>query len=85
MDTIRNKLIALIAAQLAVPEDQINPHGSLRDIGVDSLEMIDFVTKIEDEFSIRIPDDALEKIDSIADLAVEVEKALAGNPVMLSN
>ena len=72
MESIKSKLIFLIAQRMELEEAHINTEQSLRLIGVDSLEMVEIVIMVEEEFSILILDETLKKIDSVSDLAEAV-------------
>jgi acyl carrier protein len=48
------------------------------DLGLDSLGVMEVIADIEDKFRLRIPDDALRDVDTIADVASAIEAALKG-------
>ncbi len=70
-----NKLKRIIADQLSVPEDEIKMESNFQtDLGADSLDVVELVMKIEEEFDIEVPDQDAEKIQTVGD-AVEYIKA----------
>ncbi len=74
MDVFK-KLKRIIADQLSVPEDEITLESNFqRDLGADSLDVVELVMKIEEEFDIEVPDQDAEKIQTVGD-AVEYIKA----------
>ncbi|QNM97006.1 acyl carrier protein [Chitinimonas koreensis] len=74
MDTLRTRLVALVAEHLGQPVEQVQSARSLADLGVDSLELIDLIATVETAFDITIPDDRLERIDSIDQLVAAVDE-----------
>lgn len=75
MSLQKNALAALLAEHLRIDISLLTAKTSLSDIGVDSLEMIELITLIEDTLSIRIDDKQLEKIQSFNDLYSAVAAA----------
>jgi len=59
------KVKAIIAEKLSIDPSLIQPESTLQDLGADSLDMMEFVMKIEEEFSIEINDDMFEKLHNI--------------------
>ncbi len=45
-----------------------------KELGLDSLDLIKFIMKVEEHFDVEIPDDEVEKISSIDDLRIFIEK-----------
>lgn len=72
---MEDKVKKIIAKQLGVNEDQVVPSASfINDLGADSLDTVELVMALEEEFDIEIPDDEAEKIKTVAD-AVNYIKA----------
>ena len=64
-----DKVKNIIADQLDVAADKITMESSfVDDLGADSLDIVELVMAFEEEFSIEIPDDAAEKISTVADV-----------------
>ena len=62
----QSKIISLTATQLGLGEDTISLDSNfMDDLGADSLDTIELVMNIEEEFDIEIPDDAVEKLHTI--------------------
>ena len=69
-ETIR----AMIAEQLEIEEDEITMESALiEDLGADSLDVVDLVMSIEDEFEIEVPDEAIENMRTIGDAVKFIE------------
>jgi acyl carrier protein len=65
---IEAKVKSIIADQLGVGEDEIKIESSfMEDLGADSLDIVELVMAMEDEFEIEIPDEEAENIKSVGD------------------
>ena len=63
MATVEERVKKIIAEQLGVEEAEVTPEASfVEDLGADSLDMVELVMALEEEFSIEIPDEDAEKI-----------------------
>jgi len=68
------KLKAILVQQLDVEESQITMEASITDdLGADSLDIVDLVMSLEDEFDVEIPDDEIEKIKTVGDIVKHIE------------
>jgi len=71
------KIRDLVAEQLGVNKDDIKPESRFKeDLNADSLDVLQIVMGIEDEFDIKIPDEATEKIVTVADAVNEIKSAV---------
>ena len=69
------KLRALIAEQLELDECEITIESELiDDLGADSLDVVDLVMTIEDEFEIEVPDEAIENMRTVGDAVKFIEE-----------
>ncbi len=76
MDNIEERVIKIIADQLGIKEDEITGASSfIDDLGADSLDTVELIMKLEEEFGCEIPDDDAEKIATVQDAVNYVEKA----------
>ncbi len=58
----------IVAEKLGVSEDKVTPQASfIDDLGADSLDQVELIMALEDEFSIEIPDEDAEKLKTIKD------------------
>ena len=72
---IFEKLKDIIAEQLSVEADEVTMDSNIQDdLGADSLDVVDLITTIEDEFDISIPDEAVEEIKTVGDIANYIAK-----------
>ena len=64
--SVQSKIISLTATQLGLGEDTISLDSNfMDDLGADSLDTIELVMNIEEEFDIEIPDDEVEGIHTV--------------------
>ena len=79
MSEIEQRVKKIIAEQLSVSEEQITPEASfVEDLGADSLDTVELVMALEEEFEIDIPDEEAEKIVTFRDV-LEYIKANASD------
>lgn len=72
--SVFEKLQAIIAEQLEIDVDEITYASKIiDDLGADSLDIVDLVMSVEDEFGIEVPDEALESITSVEDMVKYIE------------
>ncbi|MGN1122958.1 MAG: acyl carrier protein [Eubacterium sp.] len=68
------KIRQLLSEQLDIDENEITPDSLIvDDLGADSLDAIDIVMSVEDEYKIEVPDEIIEKIESVSDIVNFVE------------
>jgi acyl carrier protein len=66
MENIEQRVKKIVAEQLGVNEAEIKNESSfIDDLGADSLDTVELVMALEDEFSTEIPDDQAEKITTV--------------------
>lgn len=71
---IFEKVKKLIAEQLDVEEASIQETSNIADdLGADSLDVVDLVMSIEDEFDVEIPEDQVENIKTVGDIVKYIE------------
>jgi len=77
MSSIEDRVRKIVVEQLGVEEEQVTPEASfVDDLGADSLDAVELVMALEEEFDIEIPDDEAEKIGSLAQAVEYIEKHL---------
>jgi acyl carrier protein len=65
---IFNKVRDIVVEQLGVDEEEVNEQASfVDDLGADSLDIVELVMALEEEFDLEIPDEDAEKIVSVGD------------------
>ncbi|MEG8222902.1 acyl carrier protein [Sphingomonas sp. HH69] len=79
MNDIDKRVIEIVIAHMGVDPDQVTPEaGFLDDLGGDSLDVVELVMALEDEFGITISDSDIEKIGTVQDAIRYVETARPG-------
>ncbi|MGH4122324.1 MAG: acyl carrier protein [Clostridium sp.] len=69
------KIRATIASQLSIDEEEIKMESSfMNNLGADSLDIVELIMALEEEYDIEIPDEDVEKIATVGDV-VEYIKA----------
>ena len=72
---IVEKVKQIISEQLGVEEAEVTPSASfVDDLGADSLDTVELVMALEENFDIEIPDDAAEKIRTVQDAIDYIDK-----------
>ena len=76
MDT-RSRITKIIKEQLGVEESEVKPEASfVDDLGADSLDTVEILMAIEEEFGIEIPDEDAENAKTVEDVTSYINKHL---------
>ena len=68
------KVRDILVEQLDVEEDKVTMEASITDdLGADSLDVVDLVMSLEEEFDVEIPDDQVENIKTVGDIVRNIE------------
>jgi acyl carrier protein len=79
MSDVDKKVIQIICEQLNVSENDVVPGASfVDDLGADSLDQVELIMAMEEEFDVSIPDEDAEKIATVQDAIDYIKKAQAG-------
>ncbi|MFP6858807.1 MAG: acyl carrier protein [Roseibacillus sp.] len=74
-ETSEAKIKEIIVEQLGVNADQVTREAKLiEDLGADSLDAVELVMAIEEEFGIEVPDEKAEKLQAVGDIIDYIEK-----------
>lgn len=75
--TVEERVKDVIVAQLGVDPAEVKPEASfVDDLGADSLDTVELVMALEEEFGLEIPDEDAEKIKSVGDTIEHVKSKL---------
>ncbi len=75
MASIEERVVDIVAEQLGVDKDKINRETHfVNDLGADSLDTVELVMELEEEFDISIPQDAADKIQRVGEAIDYIEK-----------
>ena len=70
----QEKIQEIIASQLGVDAEEVTPEASfVDDLGADSLDTVELIMALEEEFDIEIPDEEAEKIATVGDAISYIE------------
>lgn len=70
-----DKIKSIIVEQLGVNADQVTPEARfIEDLGADSLDTVELVMALEEEFGQEIPDEEAEKLQSVGDVIKYIEE-----------
>lgn len=71
------KIRDILAEQLEIDEDSITMESNIaEELGADSIDVVDLVMSIEDEFEIEVPDDEVENVKTVGDIVKYVEDSI---------
>ena len=74
MSSVADKVKKIVVEQLGVSEDQVTPEAKfIEDLGADSLDQVELVMALEEEFGSEIPDEDAEKLTTVGDAITYVE------------
>ncbi len=72
---IFDKVKSMLVDQLSVEEEKVTMEASItEDLGADSLDVVDLVMSLEEEFGLEIPDEDVEKIKTVGDIVKYIEE-----------
>ncbi len=72
---VDKEMVDIIVEQLSVEKDKVVPNASfVDDLGADSLDLVELIMAMEEEFDIEIPDEDAEKIVTVQDAVDYVNK-----------
>ena len=67
------KVQAMLADALGVSADKITPDARIiEDLGADSLDVVELLSRLEDEYGITIPEDDVENLKTVGDIVTEL-------------
>jgi acyl carrier protein len=77
--SVTEKVKKMIVDQLGVSESEVVPEANfIDDLGADSLDIVELIMALEDEYSIEIPDEDAEKMETVGDAIRYIDDRLAG-------
>ena len=77
--SVTEKVKKMIVDQLGVSESEVVLEAKfIDDLGADSLDIVELIMALEDEYSIEIPDEDAEKMETVGDAIRYIEDRLAG-------
>ena len=78
MSEILEKVQSIIAEKLSVDAADVTPEKSFtNDLGADSLDVIDILMTVEDEFNIEVPDEDAENVKTVAQMVDYIKEKIS--------
>ena len=75
---VSEKVKSIIAEQLGVKSEEVTPQASfIDDLGADSLDTVELIMALEEEFNVEIPDEDAEKMTTVGDAIKYIEEKAA--------
>lgn len=78
--SIEQRVIAAIARSKRVAADKIGPQTTFEELGMDSLDAIELLFEIEEEFDLTVEDEAVQGKENVGQVIQAVREALAEEP-----
>ena len=73
--SVEARVKEIICEQLGVSEEEVTPEASfIDDLGADSLDTVELIMALEEEFSVEIPDEDAEKMTTVGDAIRYIEE-----------
>jgi acyl carrier protein len=72
------RISAIVAEKLTIDPATITPNSTLQDLGADSLDMVEIIMQLEEEFGIQINDEEAEKLHTMNDVIDYVHERRKG-------
>jgi acyl carrier protein len=76
-DQITERVIQVIVKTQHMEADTVKPESTFEDMKIDSLDGLQILFALEEEFNVNIPDDAAKQLKSVADIAAGIRALLA--------
>ena len=77
MAEVLDRIVKVVSEELAISEDEITEDASfIDDLGADSLDVVELIMALEEEFDIEIPDEDAEEIATVSDAVDYIEENL---------
>lgn len=70
----QKKVISIIAEKLSIPTENITQESTFKDLGADSLDIVEIIMAFEENFGIEIKDEDAEKIKSVGEAISLIQK-----------
>jgi len=77
MSEVLDKVKEIVVDQLGVDEEEVKPNSAfVDDLGADSLDVVELVMALEEEFNLEIPDEDAERISTVSEAVSYIEEKL---------
>jgi acyl carrier protein len=79
-DELIERVRKVIATSKRIPEEQVTIDSSFEELGIDSMDAVEILFALENEFDINIPDEEVKSVRNVRQMAEGVERLLANKP-----
>lgn len=79
-EDVTARVIRVIAETQRIPRESVTAGSTFEELKIDSLDGINIVFAIENEFNVNVPDDAAKSLRTVQDVVAGVEKLLSSEP-----
>jgi acyl carrier protein len=79
-DELIERVRKVIATSKRMPEDKVTIDSAFEELGIDSMDAVNIVFALENEFNINVPDEEMKNIRSVRDIVEGVHKLVAAKP-----
>ena len=76
-ETNSERVIRVIAATQKLAAERVSEESTFRELGIDSLDGLNIVFALEEEFAVDIPDEAVKEFTSVRDVVAGIDRLLA--------
>jgi acyl carrier protein len=76
-DELINRVRKVIATSKRIPEDRVTIDSAFEELGIDSMDAVEILFALENEFDINIPDEEVKTVRNVRQMAEGVERLLA--------
>ncbi len=76
-ETLSRQVIEIVSIQMEIPREQISLDSQfMTDLGFDSLDIVEFVMTVEEEFDVVVPDEVSDAINTVGDAVRAIQKLI---------
>ena len=76
-ETVQQRITRVLAALKKIPAEKITPDSSLQELGMDSLDAVNLLFELENEFNVSIPDEFTQGITSVRQITERMTQLLS--------
>ena len=76
-ETIQARVLRVIATTQRIPVEKVKPDSTFEELGIDSMDAVEILFALENEFDINIPDEEVKTVRNVRQMVAGVERLLA--------